>query len=495
MAMLFPMFRGGMAEAENEFNKQYKAKYGVDAPVANAPDQPGDKLASTAQLTEALRQRGGPTWYQALGMGVNSAMEVGSKASVGGLDRMAARGLGIDGGASEEQMRKMNAAVHNLSPGWHTAGMVLGAVPAAAEIGLSAIGTGAKIVGAGAREVAGPAIDGVSKVMSQGFIPRAIANLGYRSAETATKYPLGTASAAGMAAIAGGLGVAKSDIGNYDPPKPAAPQAAPSTGFMLDRDAAYSGKASPAQQYWAQIHDPKTGKLVDGITPAMEARARQAIEVEARNPGMMVAVPEDAFPGGASGAVAWQNQPGYDPVKANDPTRAAMAVPLDEVFAEYEASYPDNREGPMTSAQYAAAKRGAMQVAAQRREDAYNTEIEGFAKTLGVDPIVARALDRSGGLTNKTVIDAIQAQQGPARTPRVPTPKDLSFAGYMDTLSQGEAEIAAGLKSGDMTPEDAAAARKELQKARLDLWRSILTQEDPLKAILAAQMQSSAEGD
>lgn len=409
----------------------------VETANAARVDRPGDKLSPQSRFTQLMRDDPSlrPGMLEGFMTGANKSYnEMGQIASFGllpGANDMIASTQGI----SPEAVRKMDYAVAETQPVPYALGAAVGA--GAGLLGAARSGGAAALRGIGnyfapaATELIGPAAPSAARL----------------AVEFAKRNPA-TVTAVGLG---GGLGVAKSDIGNYDPPTDKTAEVAPQqAGFMLDRNAAYSGKSSPAQQYWAQIHDPKTGKLTDGITPEMEARARKAIEFEAIskaqgiNKGMTVAVPEDAFPGGTKGAISWQNQTGYNDAGANDPLQAAKAISLDEQFADYEAQYPGNKEGPLTTQEYIKTRRMAQGIRDQRIAEQRNAQYAAFGEQMGMSPEVVAALDRSGGLTNKMVQDAIAQQQGPARTPRVPTPQDLAFAesgaNYQQLIAEARAK-------------------------------------------------------
>lgn len=232
---------------------------------------------------------------------------------------------------------------------------------------------------------------------------------------------------------------------------------------MLNRDAAVAGTDSVAAQYWGQIHNAD-GSLKPGITPAMEARARLAVEYDAKSKAMgdntRVAVPLDAFPGGEAGARLWQNQygeaSGLAATNGNVPVRLADAISSPQVmgaaqqFAQaqaqagasdaqrrapvsfsqvmdmYEEAFPGNVGGPRTPDQRAADVERDYRERVQARENAIDAQYIGLGKQVGItDPNVAIALGRGGQFTRGFMDTMLGQQQGPPATPRTPSAKDI----------------------------------------------------------------------
>lgn len=230
---------------------------------------------------------------------------------------------------------------------------------------------------------------------------------------------------------------------------------------MLNRDAVAGGD-SVAAQYWRQIHNAD-GSLKPGITPAMEARARLAVDYDAKSKAMgdntRVAVPLNAFPGGEAGARLWQNQYGEASNLAatnNVPVRLADAISSPQVmsaaqqFAQaqaqagasevqrrapvsfsqvmdmYEEAFPGNVGGPRTPDQRAADVERDYRERVQAREAAIDAQYIGLGQQVGItDPNVAIALGRGGQFTRGFMDAALGQQQGPPGTPRTPSAKDI----------------------------------------------------------------------
>lgn len=473
------------AATEAEFNKQWRLKYGTDAPKGNTSERPGDTMASQAKFTDALRQQG-VSPVEAFMTGFRRTAASGPSV---GLVR-AATGIG-DNGVPEEARRKMDYANHEVSPVADSLGMIAGAPFAAADYVASTIPAVGGFLGLGGRAaVKGVIGEGVAPIVLRakgaGLVQQGVNKLG-NAALRAGGYLWNESSALAKtgAGLAGAIGLGSAMATSSGSTQPA-PVEAPTGPLILDREAARTGEMSPARQWLAQIRKPD-GSLIDGITPGEADLARIAAEVEYNNnrPGSgrrgMVAAPVGMAPGPNGGAVyvpggearqvAWQNQYGNsagiarsDLKPASATTAASAAAPaaapvaggqsaaqdvytpgaMADAMDQYEATHPGNRNGTLTTKEYT--ERKAM--AERDREDSMYAALGaqlGFA-----DPKLAVTLGRRGQLTHGMVNAAILQQQV-----RSSEKLDAKTDIYRRKIAAVEAAYAAAEKMPDSDPQKA----------------------------------------
>lgn len=508
----------------------------INAGLAARKDRPDDKMASQDEFTRKIAESpNAPGFTQGFLMGMNSGYGTANKVATLGITPGGVSQLAKFTGMPEEAARKIDYATAELRPGAYLAG--------------SAVGAGLGMLGA-ARAGGAAALRGIGNMFAPattGFIGPVVPGVTATAARIAKNNPATTA----LTAIAGGFGANALGVGQdttYDKdttgkrvnvdtsqyiwPSPEAEQqfklsmAAYNKSLqrggdgptMLNRDAAAAGTDSVAAQYWGQIHNAD-GSLKPGITPAMEARARLAVEYDAKSKAMgdntRVAVPLDAFPGGEAGARLWQNQYGeasnLAAINGNVPVRLADAISSPQVmsaaqqFAQaqaqagasdaqrrapvsfsqvmdmYEEAFPGNVGGPRTPDQRAADVERDYRERVQAREAAIDAQYIGLGKQVGItDPNVAIALGRGGQFTRGFMDTMLGQQQGPPGTPRVPTPKDLEYNRQSQVLLR-EAAIISQMPEGTQQQRE---AKQQAQAANSAAWellsRMVFTSDAPL---------------
>lgn len=456
------------ARMNNEFNAQYKAKYGVDAPVGNTSERPDDKMAPQAKFTDALRKEGvspGEAFLTGFRRTATSGPTTGFVKNMFGVG---------NAGVPEEARRKMDYGVHEVSPVADTLGMIAGAPVGAADYVLSTLGT----FGAGGRAATTGIIgDGAAPITlreaTPGLLERGLgattnglARLGgYLARESS---PV----AKGAAAVAAGLGLGTAAIANNSAPV-VAPAAAPAVG--LDRDAALAGTASPAHQYLAQITNPD-GSPKEGYTKSQVQWAQMAAQVgDNRNAAgdgvrtLGVALPAQAFPDGEAGLAKFMGAPAATAAPAPAPASNALkltpaVVHFADVMDAYEAQHPGNEGGVWTDAEYKEAKSVAAEVRAQQDQQRQALWV-GLGKQIGItDPEVAVAFGREGGFTRALMDNTLNAQQ--SRTTTRMGYRDLAWQQADEDLRVAEAE-ANRMPAGEA--KDAALAQVKMQRRQLQL--------------------------
>lgn len=505
----------------------------INAGLAARKDRPDDKLASQDEFTKKIAEGpNAPGFTQGFLIGMNSGYGTANKVATLGLMPGGVTSLAAYTGMPEEAARKIDYATAELRPGAYLTG--------------SAVGAGLGMLGA-ARAGGMAALRGIGNMFAPattGFIGPVVPGVTATAARIAKNNPATTA----LTAMAGGYGANKlgdwlypeesQKVGKIDAKKfpfSADPAVAKQQQLVLDamakaskrdgagpamlnRDAAIAGTDSVAAQYWGQIHNAD-GSLKPGITPAMEARARLAVEYDAKSKAMgdstRVAVPMDAFPGGEAGARLWQNQygeaSGLAATNNNVPVRLADAISSPQVmgaaqqFAQaqaqagaseaqrrapvsfsqvmdmYEEAFPGNVGGPRTPDQRAADVERDYRERVQARESAIDAQYIGLGQQVGItDPNVAIALGRGGQFTRGFMDTMLGQQQGPPGTPRVPTPKDLEYNRQSQVLLR-EADIIAQMPEGTQQQRE---AKQQAQAANSAAWellsRMVFTGDAPL---------------
>lgn len=457
MAEWFPMFRtGGMAAAEKELNAKYKAKYGTDAPVANAADRPDDKLPKQAVLEESMRKNGGVGWGEGFMTGFQRPISVLNA----GYDRAI---MGVD----EEKLRKYSQSVHNLAPVADTLGMLAGAGVGAVTSGVgmakSMLGSGGKaavtgIIGEGATPV-------VLKSAGPSVAERGLTYLTSTGGKALAARPLGVGSGMVTAGIGGALGANALGVGDkflqqseqlaqqseqdrinawFDAhPNQKAGRAAMSSGTSPS-EAEYQSRSATE---FRKIYTPD-GQLRSGVTPEQELATRAWAAHEAK--GLAGQTPERlrdttifdpaAFMGnldpavvraaggrGVNGMVAVANAaptlaaaveagPDSQGAPAPMPAGVASAAPpgwLADVMDQYEAAHPGNEGGPLTAEQYKQYRREAQYDARSAAEQQRQQLWVGLGQQIGItDPQAAIAFGQEGGFTQALMDASLTAQQG-----------------------------------------------------------------------------------